>query len=52
MGTLYISMQLVGDHVDDSSGNNSIDAHSNVEPSNSESSKKANGPLVSLVKYR
>ncbi|XP_057764831.1 heat shock 70 kDa protein 16 [Salvia miltiorrhiza] len=39
------SASLVGDHVDDSSGNNNIDAHSNLEPSNSESSKKSNGPL-------
>ncbi|XP_042066978.1 heat shock 70 kDa protein 16-like isoform X1 [Salvia splendens] len=39
------SASLVGDHVDDSSGHNSIDAHSNVDPSNSESSKKSNGPL-------
>ena len=44
-------MQLVGDHVDDSSGHNSIDAHSNVDPSNSESSKKSNGPLVSPIKH-
>ncbi|XP_047943826.1 heat shock 70 kDa protein 16 isoform X3 [Salvia hispanica] len=43
------SASLVGDHVDDSSGHNSIDAHSNVDPSNSESSKKSNGPLNILV---
>ncbi|KAL1560101.1 heat shock 70 kDa protein 16-like isoform X1 [Salvia divinorum] len=39
------SASLVGDRVDDSSGHNSIDAHSNVEPSNSESFKISNGPL-------
>lgn len=37
------SASLVDDHVDDSSANSSIDTHSNVEPSNHESFKKANG---------
>lgn len=45
-------MQLVDDNVDDSTANNSIDAHSeNVEPSNHESFNKANGPFVSPVKH-
>lgn len=50
--TLYISMQLIENHVDDSSGNNSTDAHSNEEPDNHESSKRANGPHVSVLKPR
>lgn len=49
--TLYISMQLIESHMDDSSVNNSTDAHSNVEPDNHESSKRANGRHVSLVKH-
>lgn len=48
--TLYISMQLVDDHVDNSSANSSIDTHSNVEPSNHESFKKANGLPVCPLK--
>lgn len=44
-------MQLVDDHVDNSSANSSIDTHSNVEPSNHESFKKANGLPVCPLKH-